>query len=164
MNQYIFQSNYFLRILKGDYHPFTPNTITIDENHIEYRRRNFHLFSVDTENLHFQNITGITIDKHLFGATIRINSTGNDPIIVFGFWKSTANKIKDICSTYISSNTQKGTNEALIDAISNASGGFGKSDSGSIADEIKELKQLFDNGVLTEQEFIQLKKKLIDNL
>ena len=51
-----FESSYFLRLLKGDYNPFTPNVLIIDDNSIEYRRRNWYLISVDTENLHFQNV------------------------------------------------------------------------------------------------------------
>jgi hypothetical protein len=72
-----YKSSYFLRLLKGDYNPFTPNVLFIDDNHIEYRRRNWYLISVDTENLHFQNVTGVSVDKHLFDATLKIKSTGD---------------------------------------------------------------------------------------
>ncbi len=157
-----FKSSYFLRILKGDYNPFTPNVLTIDNNHIEYRRRNWHLISVDTEDLHFQNITGITVDKHLFGASIKIKSTGSDPIQVHGFWKKKANQIKDICSKNISANTQKGTTEAMADAISKAVGNA-KGSQTSVADELKKLKELVDSGVITEDEFNEQKKNLMSS-
>lgn len=157
-----FKSSYFLRLLKGDYNPFTPNVLNIDDNHIEYRRRNWYLISVDTENLHFQNVTGVTVDKHLFGSTLKIKSTGNDPIIVHGFWKKKANEIKDICSKHISANTQRGTTEAMADAISKAVGQANAgSNNVSVADELKKMKELLDSGVLSQEEFDEQKKKLM---
>jgi len=156
-----FKSSYFLRLLSGDFNPFTPNVITIDDNHIEYRRRNWYLISVDTENLHFQNITGASVDKHLFGATLKVKSTGNDSIFIHGFWKKKANEIKDICSKQISANTSKGTAEAMADAISKAVGQASGSGAVSVADELNKLKGLLDSGVLTQSEFDEQKKKLI---
>ena len=157
-----FKSSYFLRVLKGDYNPFTPNVLNIDNNHIEYRRRNWYLISADTENLHFQNVTGVTIDKHLFGSTLKIKSTGNDPIIVHGFWKKKANEIMEFCSKQISSNTQRGTTDAMADAISKAVGNANAgSNNLSVADELKKMKELLDNGVLSQEEFDQQKKKLL---
>jgi len=161
MEEEKFRSSYFLRLISGDFNPFTPNIITIDDNHIEYRRRNWYLISVDTENLHFQNVTGISVDKHLFGATLKIKSKGNDSILIHGFWKKKANKIKDICSKQISANTQRGTNEAMTDAISKAMGQANGSNGGSVADELKKLKELFDSGVLSQEEFDEQKKKLL---
>src|SRR5690554_823394 len=156
-----FKSSYFLRLLKGDLNPFTPIVLLIDENHIEYRRRNWHLISVDSENLHFRNITGILVDKHLFGATIRIKSTGKDSLIVHGFWKKQANEIKDICFKHISENTLRGTIVMMANAISKAVGHSNGTGSVSIADEILKLKNLLDNGVISKPEFEELKKRLI---
>lgn len=156
-----FKSSYFLRLLSGDFNPFTPNVITIDDNHIEYKRRNWYLISVDTENLHFQNITGVSVDKHLFGATLKVKSTGNDSIFIHGFWKKKANEIKDICSKHISSNTQRGTTEAMADAISKAVGQANGGGAISVADELKKMKELLDSGVLSQEEFDEQKKKLM---
>lgn len=163
MKEQTFKSSYFLRVLKGDFNPFTPNVITIDDNHIEYRRRNWYLISVDTENLHFQNITGISVDKHLFGSTIKIKSTGNDPILVHGFWKKKANTIKQLCSKNISANTQKGTNEAMADAISKAVGNAQANSKSNLASELRELKALVDEGLITQDEFDERKKKLMNS-
>ncbi len=157
----VFKSSYFLRLLAGDFNPFTPNVITIDDNQIEFRRRNWHLFSVDTENLHFQKITGVSLDKHIFGATIKIKSTGNDSILVNGFWKKKAIEIKDICSNQISVNAQKGSAEAMADAISKAVGQPSGLGGISVADELMKLKDLLDGGVLTQDEFDEQKKKLL---
>lgn len=163
MKEQTFKSSYFLRILKGDLNPFTPIVITIDDSHIEYRRRNWYLISVDTENLHFQNITGISVDKHLFGSTLKIKSTGNDPILAHGFWKKKANIIKQLCSKNISANTQKGTNEAMVDAISKAVGNSQANSKNNLASELRELKGLVDEGVISQEEFDELKKKLMNS-
>jgi hypothetical protein len=158
-----FKSSFFLRLLSGDFNPFTPNVINIDESHIEYRRRNWHLISVDTENLHFQNISGISVDKHLFGSTLKIKSTGNDPISAKGFWKKDANEIKNICSKNISANTQKGTTEAMSYAISKAVASSQTGSRSSLKTELIELKELVDEGIITQQEFEERKKKTLNS-
>lgn len=139
----IFKSDYILRILKGDFHPFTPNVLILDDNHIELRRRNWHLVSVDTESLHFANITGVTVDKHLFGATITIKSKGNDPIRVSGLWKKDANHIQKLCTEHISASSAPSSRPA------------------SVADELIKLKELLDDGVLTQAEFDVQKNKIL---
>lgn len=156
-----YTSSYFLRLISGDYNPFTPNKIMINENEFEYSRRNWYLISVDTENLHFQNITGVSVDKHLFGSTLKIKSTGNDSIFINGFWKKKANEIRDICSKNISLNTQRGTTEVMAEAISKAVSNVAGSGTLSVADELNKLKELLDSDVLSQEEFDEQKKKLI---
>ncbi|MEJ6556849.1 MAG: SHOCT domain-containing protein [Crocinitomicaceae bacterium] len=157
-----FKSSYFLRWLSADINPFTPNVITIDDNQIEYTRRNWYLISVDTENLNFQNVVGISVDKHLFGSSIKIKSSGSDPIIIRGFWKKKANEIKELCSKHISANTQKGSADAIAKAVADAvAGAAGGGGAVSMADELKKLKELVDSGVLTQDEFDEQKAKLM---
>ena len=151
-----FSSNYLLRILEGDYHPFTPNYLAINENQVEFRRRNWHMISEDTENLDFQNITGITVDKHIFGATITFKSTGTDPIVVHGFGKKEANQIRQICMANVMANTQRRTSQAMSDAIKNS-----QSSHISVADELQKLKNLVDAGILTHSEFEDQKAKIL---
>lgn len=151
-----FQSNYFLRILEGDYHPLTPNNLTINVDRVEYQRRNWHMISVDTENLHFQNITGITVDKHIFGATLMFKSTGSDPIIVHGFGKKEADQIRKICMANVMANTQKTSSREMLEALKNSRGPHI-----SVADELQKLKNLVDSGILTQAEFENQKEKIL---
>lgn len=144
----IFKSSYFLRTLKRDLHPFTPNVLVIDEEHIEFRRKNWHMVSEDTESLHFKNITGVTVDSHLLGSTITIKSTGNDPIEVHGFWKKEANEIKALCAKYINAYNQRSTAGSSSTVF-------------SVADELSKLKSLLDQGVITAEEFEKQKRKLL---
>lgn len=157
----IFKSSYFLRSLNKDFNPFTPNVLIIDEEHIEFKRRNWHLVSEDTETLHFKNITGVTVDSHLFGTTITIKSTGTDPILVRGFWKKEAKEIKELCAKYIALQNQKNSGEAMANSLSKAM--QGNRENLSVADELSKLKNLLDQGVLTREEFEDQKRRLLRN-
>tara|TARA_R100000935_G_C2781676_1_gene141976 strand:+ start:61 stop:549 length:489 start_codon:yes stop_codon:yes gene_type:complete len=155
----IFKSSYFLRTLNKDLNPFTPNVLVIDEEHIEFKRRNWHLISEDTETLHFKNITGVTVDSHMFGTTITIKSTGTDPILVRGFWKKEAKEIKELCAKYIALQNQKNSGEAMANSLANAMRGNNKNI--SVADELSKLSTLMEQGVLTREEFEEQKRRLL---
>lgn len=158
----IYKSTYFLRVIKGEYNPFRPNVISVNDHFIEYKRRNWHLISVDTQTFHFQSVVGIDVDKHLIGASLRIVTSGSDKIYVHGFSKRAANAIKQSCSQYISLNSQRGTSENLAAAIATAIGNVQGGNSGSsLADELKKMKDLLDNGVLTQAEYEDQKRNLL---
>ena len=155
-----FKAKYFFRLLEGDWNPFTPDIIQIDDQVIEHKRRNWYLISVDTQTYHFQNILGVDVNKGLFGATIVIKSAGNSKIEIRGFSKKTADEIKKICKTHIHTNTQRGTTDALASAISRAvSHGGGTSTS----DELKKLKELLDGGAINHEEFETQKRKILNS-
>ena len=177
----VYKSRYFLRLLKEDYNPFTPNIITMNEDFVLYRRRNWFLISIDSTKIHFQNVVGINIDKHLFGASIKFVTTGED-VLIHGFTKNNANEIEKYCSKFVHSNSRKGTTDVLrktivttsetsthaivsaVDGSKNAivSAVDGSKSSGvSVADELNKLKELLDIGILTQEEFDNQKNKLI---
>lgn len=106
-----FKSKYFLRVLGGDWW-ITGNHVILNDHYFEYRKRNWYLISVDTLQFHWQYVASITVDKHLFGATLKI-SAGEKVHYVKGISKKTANEIRDIALKYIAINTQRGTTEAL---------------------------------------------------
>jgi len=157
-----FRSGYFFRVLKGEYNPFRPNRLVVTDSFVEFKKRNWHLVSVDSRKYHFQNVVGVDVDKHLFGATIIIESTGSKSIRINGLSKKTAKKIADISSESISSNTQKGTTEALADAIAKATKGSNNGGALSVADELKKMKGLVDDGILSQEEFDEQKAKLMN--
>ncbi|MFR2523847.1 SHOCT domain-containing protein [uncultured Alistipes sp.] len=160
-----FKSSYVLRLLKGDWNPFTPNVVRVNNEFIERRRRNWYLISVDTETYHFQNITGVFVDKHLIGATIRIMTAGNNSYIyIEGFSKKQADALKELCKKYISKNTQRSAVDAMADSITSAIGNHkSESAASSKARELKELKELLEQGVLTQEEFVAQKNKILNN-
>ena len=168
----IYKSSYILRVLKSDYNPFTPNIITMNEDFVLYKRRNWYLISVDATKIHFQSVVGIDIDKHLFGASLRFITTGRD-IVVHGFSKKSANEIEKYCSQFIHSNTRKGTTEVLRKTIVTTSETStqaivsavdGSKNSGvSVADELKKMKELLDSGVISQAEYDSQKARLLNN-
>ena len=160
----IHKSSYLLRVLSGEYNPFRPNVIVVNDHFVEYKKRNWHLISVDTQTFHFQSVVGIDVDKHLIGASLRIITSGNDKIFVHGFSKGTANKIKQDCAKYISMNSQRGTTEALASAIASAVGNVkgGGGQQLSVADELKKMKELLDGGVISQSEYDDQKAKLLN--
>jgi predicted RecA/RadA family phage recombinase len=155
-----FKSKYLLRALKGDWW-ITGNHVMVDEHFIEVRKRNWHLISVDSLQLHWQNVQSILIDKHLFGATVRISS-GNAYHRIFGLPKKTANAIRNLATSYLSENSQKGVTEALADAIAKAvnSSNANKGEISS-ADELLKFKKLHEQGVISDKEFKAAKERLL---
>lgn len=154
-----FRSSYFLRMINADLHPFTPNVLVIADEHIEFRRKNWHLVSEDSETLHFRNITGVTVDSHMMGTTITIKSTGNDPILVEGFWKKEAKQIKELCAKNIEAYNKRNSGEAMAGSFAKAMevnrGNY------SVADELSKLRSLVEQGVLTQAEFEDQKRRLL---
>ena len=157
-----YKSSLFLRLLKGDYNPFTPNTLIVNDHFIEYKRRNWHLVSVDSTKFHFQNVVGVDIDKHLIGSSLSIITSGSGRIMVNGYSKSKANQFKKHCSEHIAVNSQKSTTETLASAIATAVGNSsGQVQQLSVADELKKIKSLLDDDIITQEEYSQQKAKLL---
>jgi hypothetical protein len=153
-----FKSKYLLRFLRGDWW-ITGWHVRLDEHFIEVRKRNWHLISVDSLQLHWQNVQTVLIDKHLFGATLRISS-GNDHQHVIGLSKKTANAIRNLATSYLSENSQKGVTETLADAIAKAVSSNNKTEISS-ADELLKFKKLHEQGVISDKEFKAAKEKLL---
>lgn len=163
-NEIIHKSNYLLRAFNGDYIPFRPNIILINDRFLEYKKRNWFLISVDTQTYHFQNVIGIDVDKHLFGASLKIITSGKEKVYVHGFTKKTADFVKQNCSKYISMHSQRDTTEALASAIASAVGGAKVGEHKiSPADELKKMKDLLDSGVISQSEYDIQKLKILNN-
>lgn len=156
VNEVVYKSKYILRIFCGDWW-ITGNHVIINDSYFEYRKRNWHLISVDAVQFHWQYVESIIVDKHIFGATIKI-SAGEYVHVVEGISKKTADEIRKLAQKYISMNTRRGTTEALASALNNAAKGNSVL---SIADEIVKLKKLYEDGVITIEEFEIAKKKIL---
>lgn len=153
----VFKSTYALRLFGGDYNPLTPDVLTITPDFIEYKRRNWHLISSDTDNLSFKNVTGVFVDKHVLGATITIKSTGNHSLVINGFSKKDARLIKEICNYYMTLSSQSLSSTPEVSSFDSSS----KSSVFSIADELTKLKKLLDEGAISQKEFDKLKKRMM---
>lgn len=163
-NDVTFKSSYLLRLLRGDLNPFTPDTLAINDDFVEHKRRNWYLISSDAEDMHWQRIVGVTVDKHLLGATVRIKGTGGfqDSIVFPSVSKRKANKIKEICQRNIKGGRQFERTNFDFKQEATIKNSMGGGNSGySVADEILKFKSLLDEGVITQEEFDSKKKDLL---
>ena len=164
-----FTVSYFLRLYSAlpmlpkwtHFLPWTRDKVIITNDFLEHRKRNWYLVSVDHRKFHFQNIVGIDVNKNLFGADITIISTGSNDIKIRGFSKSTASTISTLASENIARNTQRGTTDAMADAISKAINKTNAPSQLSVADELKKLKELLDQGIINQEDFDQQKAQLL---
>ncbi|MBX2907219.1 MAG: SHOCT domain-containing protein [Taibaiella sp.] len=162
MDSQLFKTKYYLRVLGKDYNPFTPDILSIDDHMIVHKRRNWHLISVDTQSYHFQNVIGIEVNKGLIGASLAIETSGSGKIVVKGFSKRTANAIRELCSAYISKNSHRSGTENLANAVVGAINRNASNSAPSVADELRKLKQLLDDGIVTQDEFDTQKSRLLN--
>lgn len=153
------KSKYLLRCLDGGDWWFTGNHVVIDDHFIEYRKRNWHFISVDSVQFHWQYVQNITVDKHIFGATIKITTSDASIFFIRGLSKKSADKIRVYAHNFIAKNSQRGTMDALAGAIASAVGNSRPATSN--ADELMKYKQLYDQGIISEDEFLNAKKKLL---
>ena len=158
-NDITFKSKYILRLLKGDWW-ITGNHIIINDHYFEFRKRNKHLISVDSLQFHWQYVESIMVDKHILGATLKI-SVGKKIYNIKGISKKTADNIQSVALKYISINTQRGAADALAGAITQAVGG-GNTNHSSTADELKKFKELHDTEIISDEEFEEIKKRLLN--
>ena len=134
-------------------------TITITDKFIEYKQRNWYLIGYEKRTFHFQNISGIDIDKRLIGAEIAIFTTGSSDIMISGFSKKNADKIYAESSKFIHANSQRNLTDTMADKIV---GALNKnSNQVSVTDELVKLKGLLDSGVVTQDEFNIHKERLL---
>ncbi|MBP3316897.1 MAG: SHOCT domain-containing protein [Alistipes sp.] len=170
MEEYKFKSPYILRFLRGDWNPFTPDRLTINDQFIEHIRRNWYLISKDTNTYHFQSIVGVSVDKHLFGATLKIMPAGSTGYIyIHAFKKKDANRIKQLCQEFISKNSQRGIGDimgsAITDALEKHSAVVTSSAPvvNSKTQELRNLKELLEEGIITQEEFVEQKQKILNS-
>ena len=138
-----------------------PAEIHIEEAEIMLKFPGF--FSGKSRHIVYQQIEGVNIDTPMIGYSTITFVVGGEKIIGHGFAKSEVKEIKQICSDKILAHSPRSQTELIANAISSAAGGGKNKGQISIADELKKLKELLDDGILTQQEFATQKAKLLNN-
>ena len=92
------------------FHVLTPWNIIIDFGKltITVKKRNWFLIGHDENIVPFRYIRNIEIDRHLFGASMKIKAYGSGTIVVKAISKVGADKIKDELIKYNNANKIKG--------------------------------------------------------
>ena len=151
----MFKAGYFFRLIRKDYNPFTPDVLTIDDEIIHHKRRNWYLLSTNYQKYHFENIIGIDVRQELFGADLVIETNGGGTIHVRGLSKSAAKQVANLCGQYISKNAPMNIIDSFNSNLNKLAGNVNPT--ASIADELIKLKNLLDSDAITKEEYEKLK-------
>ena len=122
-------------------------TVSI-KNYVKDGLRKVYYKDCFNTNLLFRNEEGITV-----GALLIITNNANVPDLLFFFDKSKINKIKKI-RKILEEEMEKA--EKKVDNDKKATGNQ------HFAKQIRELKGLLDDGIITQEEFDAKKKQLLD--
>jgi len=128
-------------------------------DYVEIKQRNWHLFSVDTTNVYFKNLVGVDVDKHFIGATIIFRLRGDNNSPVYGFSKKRGDFIKNIVKQNII-NIDKRNTEHLLGQIQQTMGN--QNAPVSVTQELKNLKELLNDGTINQQEFNEQKRIILN--
>jgi len=79
----------------------TPERIIIDDVSVTYRRRNQHLIGVDEITIPLTRVSAVEVDKHIWGATIKIIAFGAQSIIAYKFTWNDAKEVQRIINSMI---------------------------------------------------------------
>ncbi|MES2702598.1 MAG: hypothetical protein V4649_08170 [Bacteroidota bacterium] len=120
-----------------------PAEIHIEETEIMLKFPGF--FSEKSRHIMYQQVEGVHVDSPMIGYSTITFVVGGERFVGHGFTKAEVEEIKDICSEKISDNAPR-----------NGGGNI------SIADEVKKLKEVLDDGIITQQGYDTQKARLLD--
>ena len=92
----VVKSKYILRMWSGQFNPWTPYIVSLYATYFEVSKRDNNLLSSDTQTLKYENVSGVTVDNHIFGCTVIINSSGDKVITIKGLSKENGKFIKEM--------------------------------------------------------------------
>jgi len=122
-----------------------PDIVTITENMLTWKKRNHNLINNDSKSFEIKKITSVEIDSTLIGTSITIRTIAGDMLQLEKFTLTDAKEMK-----------------ALIEQNQKSKSTIINNDNKSMLDEIIKLKELFDSGVITQEEFNKMKQKIIN--
>ena len=129
---------------------FAPNVIRIWPDRIE-EYESHALRRKETRAIGFQQVSEVSLARGLVWSNISVESTGGKSVALEGIPKSDAERVKGL----------------IDDGVAAAKGGASRSPAAStppaldVADQIRKLAELRDQGILTEEEFAAQKSKLL---
>lgn len=136
--------------LKG-HRRFTPNVIRIWPDRVEEYEPHA-LRKKETRAIGFQQVSEVTLSRGLVWSDISIESTGGKSIALEAMPKADAERVKQL----------------LDDAVGRAKGGISSGPPASaspatpdVADQLRKLAELRDQGILTDEEFAVQKARVL---
>lgn len=125
---------------------FSPNVIRVWPDRIE-EYENHAIRKSGTQAIHFRQVAQVAIEKGVIFTNITVESSGGHIIRLMGVPKDDGDKVKSLIDQAVKF---AHSNQASVVAP--------KLD---IADQLTKLATLRDSGVLTEEEFLNQKKKIL---
>lgn len=137
-----------------------PAEIHIEETEIMLKLPGF--FSGKSRHIVYQQIEGVNIDTPMIGYSTITFVVGGEKVVGHGFTKNEVSEIKEICSAKIAASNLQSQRGLGGNVFSSAAAATKNTEPISIADELTKLKGLLDGGILSQDEFMELKAKLLN--
>jgi len=157
------------RIKPGGSKITTPNTVFTTNKRLIIRNPSMLGLRENVEDFSYDKITKIKLEKGVFSSTIVITASGmgtaartgrSSGLIAWGRGEDgMIDAIPKDKAEQIVDNIREGMEQAK-----KSGGSSGAAQSTSMADELAKYAKLKEQGVLTEEEFISLKKDLLDKI
>ena len=132
----------------------TPDTIFVTNKRLLIRDPSLFGAQEDFESITYDKITSIELEKGMFSSAVKIMASGYNGNID-AISKEKAERIVE----YI----KKSMQNIKTEKETQVSTGINSNQKLSIADELLKLAKLKEEGIITEQEFNQMKQNLIKN-
>lgn len=130
-----------------------PDSITITDTMFIWGKRDKNLISKDSKSFELHKITSVEIDSSLWGTDMIIRTLAGDKLKVEKFTLADAEEIKSLIEERQQlHSTPTHSSNSSSDTTS----------SKSKVDELRELKELFDDGVIDEDDYEKLKQQIIN--
>ncbi len=130
---------------------FTPNVIRVWPDRVE--EYEFHaLRKKETRTISYQQVSEVSLARGLVWSDISIESTGGKSFALQGVPKSDAERVKSLLDAAVAAAEGGSTGSPT------ASGSTAVPD---VADQLRKLAELRDDGILTDEEFAAQKAKLL---
>jgi hypothetical protein len=127
--------------------PFTPNVIRVWPDRIEEYEHHA-LRKKGTQTISFTQVAQVSIARGLIWTDISVESTGGHIITLIGMPKDDADRVKNLIDTAVA---DVRTPTAARVSVAGP----------DVADQLRRLADLRDEGILTEEEFAAQKAKLL---
>jgi hypothetical protein len=130
---------------------FTPNVIRVWPDRIEEYEHHA-IRKKETRTISYQQVSEVSLSRGLVWSDISIESTGGKSIALEGVPKSDAERVKALLDDALAAS--KG-------GLSGAPTAAGLTPAPDLADQLRKLAKLRDQGILTDEEFAAQKDKLL---
>jgi hypothetical protein len=130
---------------------FTPNVIRVWPDRIEEYEHHA-LRKKETRTISYQQVSEVSLSRGMVWSDISIESTGGKSLALSGVPKSDAEQVKRLLDDAVAA-AKGGTSGSAVATVA--------ASTPDLADQLRKLADLRDQGILTDEEFTVQKAKLL---